>query len=176
METNKLLKNKVINYSLIEEKEKGVELLENELKKYKYYSFYKVIDDIKYKIEIYKGGIFSRLYYYKINSINKQIKTDIAGRHSSYTFNKKIFIKSFTNLKDLVNFSKEFNNNYIILVKKYFYVCEDYPERIYYNKYNVELLVDYNKKMEKYKILSDKNKEIKKLNSEIDKEIMKILS
>jgi hypothetical protein len=176
MENNKLLKNKVINYSLIEEKENGIELLEDELKKYKYYNFYKVINNVKYKIKIYKGGIFSRLYYYKINSINKQRETDIAGRLSSYTFYKKIFIKSFTNLNDLVNFSKEFNNNYIILIKKYPYVCKNYPERFYYNEYNVELLVDYNKRMEKEKILSDKNKEIKKLNSEIDKEIMKILS
>jgi hypothetical protein len=60
----------------------------------------------------------------------------------------------------LVKFSQDFNNNFIILSER-----EKYPglDLSYYYYYTVELLVDYNKRIEKNKILSDKNKEIMKI-------------
>jgi hypothetical protein len=54
-----MTKNKLVNcYQLIEEEEKGVELLKDNLNKYKYYTFDKIIGNTKYTIKYIKVVFF----------------------------------------------------------------------------------------------------------------------
>jgi len=158
MENSVLLNNKVVSYSLIEEKENGKEADSvKELEKYLdicSYSEEKYINSIRCTIKIYKYGLFSKTYYFEIHAVTKtsSLWDDKHGR---------IFVQSFTNLNDLVKFSKNFTKDYIILVEEITYDRLFYYK--YFNKYKIESMTKHNKKLEFEKKMCQKKKEIDEL-------------
>jgi hypothetical protein len=121
----------------------------------KYYKFNKTINDVDCIIYVYKSGIFTTLYYFEIYAIKKCYKIILSN---SFT---KIFCKSFTNLNDLITFSKTFDKDYIIISEYTIYneLISDYEYKYY--KYKVQSL-DYYNKHNKNSLVYQNN--IKKIN------------
>jgi hypothetical protein len=154
MEEDKLLKDKVICYSLIEDKNPSdnIEELEKYLNENEYHLLKKKINNIYCNVKIYKYGLFTTLYYYEIHAIKKDYKSEKSNKYG------RIFVKSFSNLNDLVKFSKNFDKDYIILIESK-YGCGAFNDYTY-NKYNVKSLDDYNKNLKIQQKMNQKKKEI----------------
>jgi hypothetical protein len=140
-----MTKNKLVScYQLIEEKDYDIDKLKKYLDNNKYLEFEKEYS--KYNtitIRIYKTWF--KKYQFNV-----------------YKYGEKSFTKSFINLKDLVEFSKNFTKEYFIDGSSCFSLLNGF-------KYRVETISNYRKR----KALELKELELEKKELEIKKEKMK---